>query len=121
MNLIVYNWFKEFLKGFIWQIAERLLRILLFLLPVGVYITMLQFRSKASKVSSLTVFTKDNSVWQYIFPGFALVAIDPSMFKNAIKKRNEEFQFWIQNNKYTLSFLFALLMVLIILWKKVLG
>lgn len=119
MNLVVYTWFKEFLKGLFWQIAERVLRVLLFLMPLGFYLTILQFRSKASKVSSLSAFTNDNSVWQHIFPGFALVAMDPSLFKNSIKKNNELLQAWVQRNKYTLSFLFALILVLYMLIKEI--
>lgn len=121
MNIIVYNWFKEFLKGLFWGIAERALRVILFLLPLGAYLLLLEFRSKASKVSSLSAFTTDKSIWQHVFPGFALVAIDPDLFRNTMKKCNEALQIWVQQNKYTLSFLFALLLVLYILFKEIWG
>lgn len=121
MNLIVYNWFKEFLKGLFWQISERLLRVILFLLPMGLYLMLLQFRSKASKVSSLTAFTNDKSIWQHVFPGFILVAIDPDMFRNMVRNQNEALQAWVQRNRYTLCFLLAFIMVIYIILKEILG
>lgn len=121
MDLIVLNWFKNFLLQTSKQLLERLFRILLFCLPIGIYLTLLQFRNKPSSVSSLSAFTTEHSVWQHVFPGFALVAIDPVMFKTTLKKRNEMFQAWIQRNRYTLSFLFALVLVLYILSKEIWG
>ena len=117
----MYNWFKEFLKGLFWQIAERALRIILFLTPIGFYLALLQFRSKASKVSSLSAFTNDKSVWQHVFPGFMLVAVDPDYFRKMIKKQHDSFQTWVQINRYSLCFLFAFLIVLFMVLREILG
>ena len=115
MKLEVTKWVTDFLAEFFKQLLERLFRIVLFCLPLGVYLTLIEFRSKVSSISNISVFTEDNSVWQHIFPGFILVAVDPMLFKNEISRRHADFQKWVERNKYILSFLLALSIVLFML------
>lgn len=111
MKLTVSEWFLEWGKQFLGRLIEITFRVLLFLLPLGVYMTLLQYRSKASKVSNLSIYTKDESVWQHIFPGFILVSIEPEQFKAYVNGKKSAFQSWVNENKYILSFLFALLII----------
>ena len=106
MKLTVLNWFKDVLLIWIAKLIEITFRIILFLLPLGIYLLLIQGRGKVSKVSSLSTFTNDKSVWQHIFPGFILVAIDSDQFKNAYLKAHGDFQTWVSRHKYTLAFLF---------------
>ena len=117
MKLEVTKWVVDFLLGASKQCSEFLLRCLLFLLPLGVYLMLLEFRSKVSSTSNLTNYTKDESIWQHVFPGFILVAINPNLFKNDIKRINNNFQEWIKQNKYTLISLFFFLIILLMLLK----
>ena len=112
MKIEALIWIKDFLLNVIKQLLELLIRIILFLLPLGIYLTLLQFRQKVSSTSNLSVFTNKNSVWQHIFPGFILVAIDPNFFKNSISFRYTKFQNFIKDNKYTLCFLLGLAIVI---------
>lgn len=118
MKLEVLKWLTDFLAEFFKQLLERLFRIVLFCLPLGVYLTLIEFRSKVSSISNISVFTNDNSVWQHIFPGFILVAVDPMLFKNEINQRHSAFQKWVERNKYTLSFLLALSIVVFMLMHR---
>ena len=111
MKLEVTKWILDFTLSVLKNSVEFILRILLFLLPLGVYLFLLEFRSKVSSISNLSVFTTEKSVWQHIYPGFILVAIDPNLFKAKIGEINNSFQKWIEKNKYTLAFLAAFLLV----------
>ena len=105
MNLIVLTWLKDSLVPFIGKGIELLFRTILCLLPLGVYMLMLQKRSKASSISTITVFTKDYSKFQHVFPGFILVAIEPDALNNALTKVHNSVQNWISKNKYILALL----------------
>lgn len=63
-----------------------ILSMVYLLLPVGIYMMLLQFREKVSKVSALSTFTEDDSTWQFIHPNFILVCKDPKEHKVAFKK-----------------------------------
>ena len=106
MKLTVINWLKDGLTGFTGRTIELLFRTILLLLPMGVFLALIQLRGKASSVSNISVYTEENSVWQHIFPGFMLVAVDPKQLKNAVNKMKKDFQSWVENNKYILAFLF---------------
>lgn len=111
MKLTVLNWFKDFMKVFLGRIIELIFRVILFVLPLGVYMFIMQHRTKVSSVSNLTVYTKDESVWQHVFPGFILVAIQPNQFKEFIHAKKAKIQGWIKENKYLLAMLFMALIV----------
>ena len=111
MKLTVLEWIKEGAIPLIGKGIELGFRLILFILPLGVYMCLLQLRSKASSITSISAYTEDNSRFQHIFPGFILVSINPDSLTSFIKKANSNFQLWINNNKYTLSFLFMAMIV----------
>ena len=116
MKLTVINWISEWLKQLLGKTIEIIFRIILFLLPLGVYLTILQSRSKVSSVSNLTIYTKDESVWQHVFPGFILVSINPNQFKEIVTEKKTSFKTWIKENQYILSFLFLLIIVVLMIY-----
>lgn len=118
MKTEVTKWIIDSLINLIKQFTEIVLRCLLFILPMGVYLLLLQFRNKVSSISNISVYTTDKSVWQHVFPGFILVAVSPDLFKNELKNINTKFQNFIERNKYTLSFLLALSIVCIMFLKR---
>lgn len=120
MKLTVLNWFKDALITFVGRAIEILFRIILFILPLGVYLYIIQSRNKASKVSNISVYTTDESVWQHIFPGFILVAVDPNVFKKAIARTKGNIQLWVQANRYILGLIFMILIVLLMVISEVL-
>ena len=111
MKIVVLKWIIDDLIPFFGRCIELLFRVILCLLPLGVYLFLIQKRQKASKVSSITTFTTDNSVWQHVFPGFLLVAIEPNVFANYINRKKAEFQNWIERNKYILAIIFMSIIV----------
>lgn len=117
MRLTVLNWIKDGTKGFVATSIEAFLRVLLFFLPLGLFMLLLQLRSKASKVSGLTAFTTQQSEWQQIYPGYILVAIDPHALEKYIERTNKGIQAWVTKYKYTLCLLFATILVVIMLVK----
>ena len=120
MKLIVLNWLKDSSKNLIGRSIELLFRFILCILPLGLYMILLQKRSKASKVSSLMTFTNDRSVWQHIFPGFILVAIEPDVLNNFLTNLNNSFKAWVERNKYALAILFmaTIVSILILMYIK---
>ena len=119
MKLTVLSWLRDALIPFIGKIIELIFRGILFVMPLGVYLCLIQSRSKVSKISNITVFTKDESVWQHVFPGFILVAIEPDSFKKSVARTKASIQSWVLNNKYILSLLFMATIVLLMILNEV--
>lgn len=111
MKLTVLSWFNEAIVRVLGKTVEVIFRLLLCLLPLGVYMLILQKRPKASAVSSISVYTKENSKFQHVFPGFLLVSIDPESLNNFISQKNASIQSWVNQNKYTLALVFMSVIV----------
>lgn len=118
MELTVLSWFWDFFKTLLGKFIEILFRVILFCLPLGLFMLVIQYRNKVSKISNLTVYTTDESVWQHIFPGFILVSINPEQFKSTMKKKKDDLQAWIKGNQYWLAFLFMTLIVVCMILSK---
>ena len=116
MQLTVLKWIGQSLVSVLGRSIELLFRIVLFLLPLGAYLLLIQSRSKASKVSNISVYTNDESIWQHIFPGFILVSVDPSSFKKFYSSTKNKFQQWVNDNKYILAFIFMSTISALLLW-----
>lgn len=114
MKLTVLTWLRDSSITLIGRTIEIIFRTILFCLPLGVYLLLIQLRSKASKISNISVYTDEKSCWQHIFPGFILVAVDENMLKNKYNEIKKNFQTWIFNNRFILSFLAILLIILLI-------
>lgn len=117
MKLTVLTWLGEEIKGILGKGVEVAFRLLLLILPMGLFLLLVQSREKASTIRTILDFTEDNSRWQHIFPGFILVAINPNVTKNAYMKLKANIQFWINENKYLLSFLFLASIVALMIVK----
>lgn len=115
MKLVVLNWLKDGVLPFIGRTIELIFRMVLSLLPLGVYMILLQKRSKASSVSAISTYTKENSRFQYVFPGFILVSIDPDSLNNSIAKTKSNVQNWINQNKYILTIMFMTIVVVLMI------
>lgn len=107
MKLVVLEWLWKWLLGKIAKIVEVTFRLILLCLPLGIFLLLIQSRSKVSSTSNLSVYTNGNSVWQHIFPGFMLVSVNKDGLRNYVTTINTNFQLFVQRNKYTLSFLAA--------------
>lgn len=116
MRLTVLTWLRDSLIGLIGRTIEIIFRVILCLLPLGAYLLLIQLRSKASSIRNILNVTEDNSIWQHIFPGFILVAINPNVLKEHYNKSKKEFQNWIKDNKYILTFICMSLIVALLLW-----
>ena len=119
MKLTVSKWFLDSLIPFLGKIVEVLFRIVLCLLPLGVYMFLIQQREKASKISNISVFTNDRSVWQHVFPGFILIAIEPTILSDFLNKKRSNFQNCVQRNKYIIAILFMIIVVGLMLFSYV--
>lgn len=117
MKLTVLTWLKDELVVYVGKLVELLFRLLLLLLPMGLFLLLIQGRSKASSIRTIMDSTEDNSRWQHIFPGFILVAIDPNATRSAYTKIKINIQSWINSNKYLLGFAFMTLIVLLMIIK----
>ena len=113
----VIGWLLESTTPVLGRLIEFLFRTILFILPLGVYLTLIQYRSKVSKISNISVFTNDESVWQHIFPGFILVSISPETFKKHIRETKRSIQNSISDNKYLIEVIFMIL-VLVLMYVK---
>lgn len=119
MKLTVLNWLKDSSISFIGRVVETVFRMILFFLPLGVYLLLIQYREKASATSNISVYTTDDSRWQHIFPGFILVALDHNSFKKGFNKIKSNIQIWISNNKYILEIMFMIAVVALMILNEV--
>lgn len=117
MKLTVLTWIKDELIGYIGKLIELLFRLFLLILPMGLFLLLIQGRSKASTIRTILDSTEDNSRWQHIFPGFILVAIDPDITKSTYTRIKGNIQSWINRNKYILGFIFMALVVALMIIK----
>ena len=106
MKLTVLTWLKDSSINLIGRSIEFLFRAILCLLPLGIYLVLLQKRSKASTINTISVYTKEYSKWQHVFPGFILVSIEPDSLINFLTRVNNNTQNWISKNKYYIAILF---------------
>lgn len=118
MKPIVLTWIKEFTLNTLKVTGEFMARVIWLMLPLGVFMLLIQMRSKASGIRSIFTYTEDNSEFQAIFPGYYLVSVNPNEMKEYIAKTKGNFQKWLQNNKYILCFSLALCVVLLMLIGK---
>ena len=116
MKLTVLTWLRDASIGLVGRIIEFLFRLTLCILPLGLFLLLIQCRSKASAISSLSVYTKPESAWQHIFPGFILVAIDPKTLEKNFTSIKKNINTWVDINKYFLALIFAILVVVIMLF-----
>ena len=121
MKLTVLEWLGGSLVPILGRTIELLFRVILVLMPLGIYLLLIQKRSKASAVSSLSAYTNDKSRWQHIFPGFILISINPDDLTNFISNKKSKFQTWVKENKYLLSFLFMGSIVFLMLLSYIKG
>jgi hypothetical protein len=121
MKLTVLTWLKENAIVFVGRAIELLFRSILCLLPLGVYMLILQKRKKASTINTISVYTKEYSRWQHIFPGFILVTVEPESLNTFIAEIHNNIQKWIERNKYLLAFLFMSAIVGLMLLSYVKG
>ena len=84
------------LSNIVLNILELILKGIYMLLPIGLYMALLQFRDKVSKVSAIHTFTRDDSTFQFIHKNFMLVCVDPSTVrirnKNILKSVDKFFE-----------------------------
>ena len=116
MKLTVLTWLRDSSISLIGRAIEISFRIILFCLPLGVYLLLIEARDKASKISNISVYTTDDSVWQHVFPGFILVAINPNSFKNFYNSLKINFQQWVNRNKYEITAIFMAVIIGLLLW-----
>ena len=117
MKLTVLTWLRDGSIRFVGRVIEVLFRLILLLLPLGVFLWVIQHREKASKVSNISVYTNEESTWQHVFPGFLLVAIDPKAIHRQITNLRAKIEAWGNANKYLLTMLVMLLLVLLMFLK----
>ena len=118
MKPIILTWIKDFTLNNLKLIGEFIARVAWLMLPLGVFMLLIQMRSKASGIRSISAFTNDSSEFQAIFPGYYLVSVNPNEMKEHIVKTKNSFQKWVQGNKYVLCFSLALCVVLLMLIGK---
>lgn len=117
MKFEVTTWFKDASIRFLGRLVELLFRLVLIFLPLGAFLLLIQMREKPSKVSSISVYTTDASVWQHVFPGFLLVAINPRVLEESWKATKGAIQNWVLMNRYILSLLFMMIIVILMVVK----
>ena len=107
---------------FIIQVLKVAVNMLFFLLPVGVYVLIMQFTRKMSAMSSIETYVDPSKgEWMFIYPNTILVTTDANLYKKNIKKFNKELNKFIENNKNVLALLFDIIVLFILVFIAVRG
>ena len=77
-------------------LLEKIFILLYCLLPIGLFMLLMSFRTKNHKATAISTFTNENSEFQHIFPNFMLVIVEPNMLKRSIIKRINGFNNFLQ-------------------------
>ena len=115
MKLTVLTWLRDSSIKVVGRLIEFIFRAILFFLPLGVYLLLIQTREKVSATSSLSTFTTDNSRWQHVFPGFILVTINQQSLRKSMNNIKMTTQVWISSNKYIIEVIFMILVIAILI------
>lgn len=70
-------------------LIEKVCVLMYLLLPVGLFMLIMGFRTKNHKTTAIGTFTNDKSEFQHIFPNFILVIVEPKLLQ---KKLNDKVQ-----------------------------
>ena len=69
------------------NILNKILTIVYLLLPVGLFMLVMQLRDKNNKATAINTFITDNSEFQFIFPEYILVSNKPNNLKTNTKNK----------------------------------
>jgi hypothetical protein len=91
-------------------LLEKLLIFLYCLLPIGVFMLLMSFRSKNHKATAIGTFTNERSEFQHIFPNYILVIVEPAILKKDIYNKLNSLNSFLR--KYAALLIFCLLILL---------
>ena len=104
------------------QLLKVTTNTLFFLMPVGVYILILQFAKKMNAISALEAFVdREKGEWMYIYPNTILVSADANLYKTQLNKLNRNVNKFIEKNRYTLFAIFCILLICLMVSMVILG
>lgn len=64
-------------------LTEGLLRLLILLLPIGLFMLLIQLRTKAPSGSALPIYVNNGkSEWQFVYSGTILVMMEPNALRD---------------------------------------
>lgn len=84
------------------NILNYVLAFLYMCLPLWFFMVIMQLRDKNNKATAISTFVKDNSEFQYIFPGYILVAVDPTSLRKWHKNFMRIVYDYLNTNKWLL-------------------
>lgn len=98
------------------QVLKIIVNILFFLLPVGIYVLIMQFTRKMSAMSSIETYVDPSKgEWMFIYPNTILVTTDANLYKKNINKVVKSLNKFLETNKNILALLFAISVLLILI------
>ena len=95
------------------NLAQFLINSFLFLLPLGVYITLLQFTKRMISVTAISAYIKEGE-FMFIYPNTALVTTKPNLYKNNIKRVISAVDNFVAKNYRLLNLLFGIIVLFIL-------
>lgn len=94
-------------------LLEKVCVLLYCLLPIGLFMLIMSFRSKNHKTTALSTFTNENSEFQHIFPNYLMVVVEPKYLKRLVNKKINEINEF--NNKYKWVYLVLIMLLLFLI------
>lgn len=100
------------------KLLRLIVNMFFFLLPVGLYVVIIQLANKMNAFSSLHSYVEpDKAEWMFIYPNTILVTTDSKLYKRNWKEFERKFNKFINEHKYVLITLVCLVIVLIGMFK----
>lgn len=97
-------------------LAEGLLRLLILLLPLGLFMLLVQLRTKAPSGVALPAYINNSkSEWQFVYAGTILVMLEPNALRDKFNSYVSAFNRFVTKYKFLLIFWALVLFTLLVL------
>lgn len=90
------------IRDMIAWILNKVLTLVYLCLPVGLFLLLMQLRDKNNKATAIGAFVDENSEFQYIFPEYILVSVDPNKLKRDTRRKISNVNSFMEKWKWTL-------------------
>ena len=94
MKTILLKNTRDIILYFLGQLAELILRIIRFSIPVGIYNYVLQMSTKPRSTTAIGTYLTPKSTFMFVAPGTILVSVEGDLYKSFFSNKKAQ---WNRN------------------------
>ena len=97
-------------------VLEKICVLIYLLLPIGLFMLIMGFRTKNHKATAIGTFTNDRSEFQHIFPNFILVTVEPKLLQKTLNDKLQQLDKFMEKYKTVLILLVIGTLMALSIW-----